>query len=166
MCFCAFTFKKMFSLKSLLLLSLTKKLLSGVQSLSLPTTQRLWFSSSVLAKKNADTDMTLAQPISLMQLQLQDAQPQALFLPAHRFSSRSHTVFASISNVSYNNLQSPPFAGDKRTCVREYTLLSTRLLSCEEGVTPENQMLCFPRDIKPLITNQLNTCMSVQMFHS
>lgn len=49
------------------------------------------------------------------------------FSHKHDFSSHSHTLFASIINVSSQNLQNSPLerglGGDKRACVREYTPL-------------------------------------------
>lgn len=105
----------------------------------LQNTQRLQLSNSVLTKKNADTDMTITLPISSHVIQFQDAQFQAFFMRTYNFSSHSHTLFASIINVSYQNLQSTPFGGvrlegQKSLCEGVHSSFSTRLLSCEMGL--------------------------------
>lgn len=119
----------MFSLKSLLLLSLTKKLLSGVQSAAILILTFLANHSeaSVIqlsARKekcrhghdNRTTHFFSCNYSSKMH----NPKP---FSYQHTISPVPATRCLPLSVTSHKNLQSPPFAGDKRTCVREYTSL-------------------------------------------
>lgn len=75
----------------------------------------------------------------------------------HDFSSHSYTLFASIINVSYQNFQSTPFAGDKRACVREYTPCLVLGCSTVKKGLPRKIGCCFPVVTDQLVINQSNT---------